>query len=382
MGEKEILDNPVLNKNSENTASIANADVNSNLEIIGTARLRKVTSQNTTMEMLKLASELAKGGYDKKLWSLLSRVYQDKKAFTDTEDVNESTYCDTEKISEYIDVVMKSNMPSEYKMQMFTSFNIPKDFKPTDTEVESLVENCSKKRLNIAGYFIIAYGYEKLCYKQILANKDIFKVIAKSLDSNRLVCLYEYIIENENKEIITGAIRTLSECKPRLRYKDDTDVVRVTKLVFDSKEVFFTTKLMYCLTFDAPKKALPENRELYKILKISVNYEERISREFVKKYNLDFDCGDEAMCKYYIGNKKATNQKLLVSKFANHIVRIEDNELKSKLLRSAFKRGGYFRMYAGCMQDGKIIEEKLHRFHYSDEDIEWCRTLSGLREDK
>lgn len=348
--------------------------------VIGTAQLRKVTAVSTTMELLKLASELADGGYDKKVWSLLSRVYQDKKAFTDTADTTEGSYCDKENIKQYIDNILASNIPAEYKMQLFTSFNIPKEFKPDDDKAISLIEDCSKKRLNIAGYFIADYDYEKLTYKLTLANKDIFKVLVKALSSNRLILMYEYIIENENKEVITGAIRTLNELKPRIKYANIEDVKRVTALVFESKEVFFTTKLLYCLTFDVPRKCLPENRELYKILKICVNYEERISREFVKKYNIDFDCGDEAMCKYYIGNKKATNQKLLVSKFANHIVRIEDEETKSKLLRSAFKRGGYFRMYAGCMQDGKIIVDKLHRFHYSDEDIEWVGSLAGLKD--
>lgn len=341
--------------------------------VIGTAQLRKVTAVYSTIELLKLAAELTENGHDKKLWSLLSRVYQDKKGFT------EETFSDTDEVKKYIAVIMNSDMPSEYKMQLYTSFNIPESNKPDIETACGLIETCGKKRSNIAGYFIANYGYENDTYNLALANKDILKVLSKELGADRLAAMYENIILKESKEVITGAVRTLSEFKPRLNYKNKDVIKRVSALVFESKEVFFTTKLLFCLTFDVPSECLPDKRELYKILKISVNYEERITREFVAKYGIDFECNNEAMCRYYIGNKKASNQKLLVSKFANHLVRIEDEEVKRKLLRSAFKRGGYFRMYVGCMQDNGIIVEKLHRFHYSDEDIEWCSNLSGLK---
>jgi hypothetical protein len=39
-----------------------------------------------------------------------------------------------------------------------------------------------------------------------------------------------------------------------------------------------------------------------------------------------------------------------------------------------------FRLYAGCMQDGYVNEEKQRKFHYSEEQIKWVETLPGLKE--
>ena len=72
-----------------------------------------------------------------------------------------------------------------------------------------------------------------------------------------------------------------------------------------------------------PEEVVKSESTLDKILKISINYEEKITKEFIEKYNLSFESSDLAMCKYYLGNKKATNQKSLVGKFAAHLVRIE-----------------------------------------------------------
>lgn len=350
------------------------------IEEIGPSRLRKITSQYKTMELLELASEFTKAGYDKKLWSLLSRVYEDKKGFTDTEDSEDSTYFDRELALDYINDIVSSSMPSEYILQLFTSFNIPYMYKLSDEKVLELIGNINKKRSNIAGYYLALYGGEDKLYKEVLSNKEILKVLSKNISADRMVLMYENIVDNENKEYITGAVRTLNELNPRFIYKNNEIIDKLTKKVFDSKEVFFTTKILFCITFNVPEKCLPEKRDIYKILKICINYEERISREFIKKYNVDFAYNDEAMCKYYISNKKAGNEKLLVSKFANHLIRIDDENVKAKLLKNAFRRGGHFRMYAGCMQDGKVDESKLHRFHYSDEQIEWVKTLAGLHE--
>lgn len=128
-----------------------------------------------------------------------------------------------------------------------------------------------------------------------------------------------------------------------------------------------------------PEEVVKSESTLDKILKISINYEERITKDFIARYNLSFESSDLAMCKYYLGNKKTANQKALVGKFAAHLVRIEDPRDKSYLLRGAFKRGGYFRMYAGCMQDGYVDMNKMQRFHYSEEDVAWCSNLPGLR---
>ena len=79
------------------------------------------------------------------------------------------------------------------------------------------------------------------------------------------------------------------------------------KLIFESKEVFFTTKLIYCMAFGIPRKVIPMGRDLDKILTISISYEERITKDFVARYRLHFDVSDKAICKYYIANKKTSN---------------------------------------------------------------------------
>lgn len=358
-------------------------DISSNVETIknnennglpGTAQLRKVTSYMSSMELLELAVAYTREGDDKKLWSLLSRVYTDDKGFNDIVDGDKMA------MRAAVDAIMASPVPAEYKLQLFTSFKLPLDMVPADEDIALLAENCNKKRVNILAYFIVAYNLETLLYKYVVGQRDIFKIVAKKIGDKRLVALYEYIILNENKEFITGAVRMMANEKINICYKDTSDIKKLTEVVFESKEVFFTTKLLFCQAFSVPRSVvLTLGRELDKVIKISINYEERITKDFVKLYDLRFDCSDNALCNYYLSNKKATKEKVLVQKFAAHLVRIEDAEEKKKLLRKAFKRGGAFRMYAGCMQDGFVDEDKQKRFHYSDEDIEWVKGLPGLK---
>lgn len=338
--------------------------------IPGTAKIRKIGAEMAPIELLELSCVVAKEGLDKKLWSILSRVYVNKKTF-------DGRY--EEHMDEYVKDILNSNVAGELKLQLFTSFKLPKELIPDTEIVREYIDNCDKKRSNIVAYFIADYELEKEFYKLILDNKEIFKIVVKNIDGKRITALYNLIIDKENKEVITGAIRALEEQKVKVICKDEKELKTLSDKVFESKEVFFTTKLLFCITFNVPFENLPYGRDLEKILKISINYEERITKEFVKRYGLKFNVSDEAMCRYYIGNKKATKEKPLVAKFASHLVRIEDEEAKRKLLRGAFKRGGYFRMYAGCMQDGKIDMEKMRRFRYTDEDVEWCRGLAGLK---
>ena len=338
--------------------------------IPGTAQIRKIAASHTPIELLELSSRLAKEGLDKKLWSVLSRVYEDKKGFGEEYDP---------KMDAYVSDIIASNVSAELKLQMYTSFELPEKLLPDRETIDKLIEGCPSKRTNIAGHFIVRYRLENLYYNKILADKDMFKVVVKFNSGDRVVDLYEHIISTESKEVITGAIRTLENSKLKLRPISEEKMAEFAKLIFESKEVFFTTKLIYCMAFGIPRKVIPMGRDLDKILTISISYEERITKDFVARYRLHFDVSDKAICKYYIANKKTSNEKNLVAKFATHIVKVEDEGDKNYLLRSAFKRGGYFRMYAGCMQDGEVNVDKLHRFRYSDGDIEWCKNLPGLK---
>lgn len=338
-------------------------------EIPGTAKIKRIASELTPIELLEVCARVAKEGLDKKLWSILSRVYENGKSFD---------YKLEEGMEGYVETVLNSSVSSELKLQLFTSFKLPLELKPDEETVKQWLDQCDKKRINIAAYFVAEYEYEQAFYKDIISKKEMFKIVTKSISGERLVGFYKTIIANESKEVITGVIRFLEEQKVKVDCKDSKLLKELTDVVFESREVFFTTKLQYCISFNVPFEYLPYGRDLDKLLKISINYEERVTKEFVKKYNLKFDISDAALCRYYIGNKKATKEKPLVTKFAAHVVRVEDEETKRKLLRGAFKRGGYFRMYAGCMQDGKIDVDKLHRFKYTDEDIEWCRNLAGF----
>ena len=47
----------------------------------GTAQIRKIAGYMSSMELLEMAAHLAEGGYDKKLFSVLSRVFTEKKGF-------------------------------------------------------------------------------------------------------------------------------------------------------------------------------------------------------------------------------------------------------------------------------------------------------------
>ncbi len=339
--------------------------------IPGTAQIRKITSYMDRMELLQLAAKLAEGGYEKKLWSVLSRVYSEKKGF-------QFVYEDG--IEETVKRILSSDVPAELKLQTFTSFALPQKVKPSDDVVGELLHGCAVKRINIAAFFLISYDCGAAHYQQILNNKALFHVYMRNARPAQIIDLYQTIILQEKKEIITQSIRQFQHTRRHLKYqsRDEAKVRELTELIFQSKEVFFTTKLQACMTFDIPESLLPKGKELYDILKISINYEERITKDFVDHYHIRFDCSDLAVCRYYLGNKKTTKEKALVSKFAAHLVNVGDEAEQRKLLHAAFKRGGLFRLYAGCMQDGEVNAEKQRRFHYSEEDIAWCAELPGF----
>ena len=335
----------------------------------GTYQIRKITSRQSTMELLATAEHLASGGYDKKLFGVLSRVYTEHKGFH---------YEMQEGMEALLQSIIMSDMPSELKMQTFTSFEIPQELRPDVTVAKEWVESCSPKRENIAAYFIAGYEYGKELYPLIVKDRNLLKIFVEASRPEALLETFEVIMEKEQKEYITGVIRMVRNVNRRIRYTDVAVAKRVTDKVFSSKEVFFTSKILYCLAFSVPMECLPSGKELYKILKISVNYEEKTTKEFVKRYHLDFDLSEAAMCRYYLGNKKSDKERQLVAKFASHVVLVEEEEMRRKLLHGAFKRGGLFRMYAGCMQDGQVDVEKQKRFRYTDEQIEWVKTLPGL----
>ena len=354
----------------EKITNVQAEEQNADPLVPGTYQIRRIASRLTPMELLKVAEHLAAGGYDKKLFSLLSRVYTEHKGFN---------YAHQEGVKELIDSISASPVPSELKMQSFTSFEISKDLKPDAETAKQWVESCSEKRINIAAFFLSSYGYGRELYRLICSNRELNKTFIESSDPDELLALFEEVMEKEDKEFITGVIRNVKNYLHHPRYKDHAALKRVTDKVFASRQVFFTSKILYCLAFGIPADCLPQGKELYKILKISVNYEERITADFVKRYRLDFDMSEEAMCRYYLGNKKSDNEKALVEKFAAHVVQVPDDEKRRKLIHGAFKRGGLFRMYAGCMQDGRVDEQKQKRFRYTDEQIAWVKTLPGLK---
>ena len=347
-----------------------NTEVNG---IPGTAAIRKLGGVLSPMELLELSARMAKEGLDKKLWSVLSRVYADKKSFE---------YSHEDGMDGYVKEILDSDMPAQLKLQTFTSFKLPSDLLPDADTVKNLLSECNEKRYNIAAHFIDDYDKDvdmtEEHYDIITGNGKLFKEVVKVLNADSLVSLFKKIFMTEDKERITGAIRVLGEAKRKFYYKDKDKIAELTDIAFSEKNVFFTSKLLFCSVFNVPEEIVKRQENLDKILKISVNYEEHITKEFVRNYHVKFDISDEAMCRYYIGNKKAKNQRALVNRFAYHLVRIEDKSVRDKLLRGAFKRGGAFRMYAGCMQDGRIIPEKMKRFRYSDEEVKWCSSLPGL----
>lgn len=343
--------------------------------IPGTAQIRKLGTILSSMELLELSAKLAEGGYDKKLFSLLSRVYGDKKHFTGKV---EAEIIENE-MKEKVQRIIASNIPTELKMQTFTSFRLPVELLPEKEVVSSWIRDCSVKRQNIAVYFLADYPIAVRQYEDIIGNKAILKAYLKEAKQLELIHLFAEIFVREEKEFITGAIRMLAYEKRHFKYPELSEIKKLTQIAFDSKQVFFTTKLMYCVTFNVPRECLPDSKELYDILKICINYDEKSTKEFSQKYDFHFNSSPEAMCKYYLGNKKSQKEKTLVSKFAANLVNVEDEVTKSKLLHFAFKRGGLFRMYAGCMQDGGVNEEKQKRFRYTEEQIAWVKTLPGLK---
>lgn len=343
--------------------------------IPGTAQIRKLGLSMTPMELLELSARLAEGGYEKKLFSVLSRVYGDKKHFGGKYEAGKE-----KEMQGYVSRILASEMPAELKMQLFTSFQLPAELLPGKEEISKYIAECSVKRTNIAIYFLADYPIAVEQYEDIIRNQNFFKLYLKEAKQLEIIHLYGEIFKREDKEFITGALRTLAALKRRFRYPEMSEIQKLTDIAFESKQVFFTSKLLYCITFDIPKECLPEGKELYDILKICINYEEKITKEFVRKYDVHFNCSDAAICRYYLANKKTQKERALVAKFASHIIKVEDEAEKSKLLHLAFKRGGLFRMYAGCMQDGSVNVEKQKRFHYTDEQIEWCASLPGLNQ--
>jgi hypothetical protein len=335
----------------------------------GTYQIRKITSRLNPMELLATAEHLAAGGYDKKLFGVLSRVFTEHKGFH---------FEKQEGMEELLQSIMASDVPTELKMQTFTSFEIPVELAPDAETAMEWLKNCAPKRLNIAAYFMAAYGYGKQCYPQILENRSFFRAYIQAVSPEELLRTFEAVLENEKKEYITGFIRSIKNSRRRFNYTDTEYAGKVTEKVFASREAFYTSKILYCLAFSIPRGCLPPDRELYKILRICVNYEEKCTEEFVKRYRLDFDMSEAAVCRYLLANKKTDKERALVAKFAAHVVLVDDAEQKRKLLHAAFKRGGMFRMYAGCMQDGRVDEQKQKRFHYTDEQIGWVKTLPGL----
>ena len=346
--------------------SIINAKVQ---EIPGTAQIRKIGSYMSSTELLELCATLAEDGLYKKLWSVLSRVYSESKGFNKEP---------ADGMSPLLDRILSSDAPCELKLQTFTSFLFPDTLLPDISVIKSWIADCDRKRKNIAAYFISDYHLSAELFKEIVSDEELMAAVIAVLKEDDLLALYTAIFENEKKEVITGAIRLFAGTRRKMKYSDYERIGRLTELAFECKEVFFTSKLLFCTAFSVPAECVRSVEKLDKILKISINYEEKITKDFVKKYGIDFDCSDKAICGYYLGNKKSANQKNLVVKFASHIVRINDERDRRYLLRGAFKRGGYFRMYAGCMQDGFIDPEKMKRFHYSDEDVKWCSHLPGL----
>ncbi len=341
------------------------------IRIPGTAQIRRITVNLSPMELLETSAVLAEGGYDRKLFSVLSRVYMEKKGFQKKLE---------DGMAEKVNRILSSSVPAELKLQTFTSFELPAELLPDVSVIRELFAACPENRQNIAGYFINAYGFEKECYRDIVGNRSLFKNYATVAAGDSIMTMFEEILDNEGKEYITGIIRLVRSVPHRYSYRDKERVSRVTAKVFESREVFYTSKILYCLAFNIPEQLLPSSRELYKILKISINYEEKTIKAFVKKYHSDFNMSDEAMCGYFVNNKKSTQEKPLVEKFAEHLVLIESEDTRKKLLRTAFKRGGMFRMYAGCMQDGRVDVAKQKKFRYRDEDIEWVKRLPGLKE--
>ena len=116
----------------------------------GTYQIRKIASRLTPIELLKVAEHLAAEGYDKKLFSLLSRVYTENKGFANK---------DQEGIKELIGKIAASSMPAELKMQAYTSFEVPREYRPSLEMAEKWVMECAEKRKNIAAFFMVSYGY-------------------------------------------------------------------------------------------------------------------------------------------------------------------------------------------------------------------------------
>ena len=321
------------------------------------------------MELLETAARLASEGYDKKLFSVLSRVYTEKKGFG---------FVYQEGMDGYVKEICDSAVPAEYKLQTYTSFQLPMQLKPGEDTVREWLEKCSPNRLNIAAYFIDAYGYERKLYREIMGKKALFTGFISCASPSALLSFFDEVTEREEKEQITGVIRAVRNSRRRFRYRDTKQVKAVSEKVFASRKVFYTSKIMYCVAFGVPAECLPSRKEISKMLAISVNYEEKTTKDFVTRYHFDFDMSDEALCRYILANKKSDRERTIVAHFAQHVTAVRDEAVKGKLLHLAFKRGGLFRMYAGCMQDGRVDVVKQRRFHYTDEQIEWVKTLPGL----
>ena len=80
----------------------------------GTAQIRKIAGYMSSMELLEMAAHLAEGGYDKKLFSVLSRVFTEKKGFD---------HILEDGMQEKVQRILSADVPAELKMQAFTSLH-------------------------------------------------------------------------------------------------------------------------------------------------------------------------------------------------------------------------------------------------------------------
>ena len=116
----------------------------------GTAQIRRITGYMSSMELLEMAAHLAEGGYDKKLFGVLSRVFTEKKGFD---------HILEDGMQEKVQRILSADIPAELKMQVFTSFELPREIAPDLETAKALVKACSPKRLNIAAFFISSLSY-------------------------------------------------------------------------------------------------------------------------------------------------------------------------------------------------------------------------------
>ena len=157
---------------NEEIISNDNTDIN---EIPGTAAIRKLGGMLTPMELLELSARMAKEGLDKKLWSVLSRVYADKKSFE---------YSHEDGMDGYVRDILDSKVPAQLKLQTYTSFKLPPVLLPDADTVKNLLSECNEKRYNIAAHFIDDYDKDAdmiNTHYDIILNNSIIKSKLKNI---------------------------------------------------------------------------------------------------------------------------------------------------------------------------------------------------------